>query len=365
MKTLFQTTITSRVALIILFGCLFSLGIFFFMLKGCGSAQKNTQVDFPTEQVETTAEPLEKETRQSDETKIVPETEKLTLSVEEARDIFMHRGHAHPDPGVDYTKIPESPPGDTFFPTIQFPTTPPNRPDGHYVPDKYPSSVPEFVTENPDRFFVDERGEWYIKYPPELEEKLDREVYLTGLKGDAFVKRYAEVVSEGLDTLSAAVFVLNAHLGDVGKAEAKVRFELVLAENPDDFYALLYLGGLIKQYEPVKAKVMIRRAVALRPESTLALSSLGRLIAHNYDTEAELREVIPYLEKSYRLNPEWYGPLLTLGEIYFSLKEYKKSLKYFQAVEVFTGGPGDTSSFYINFIKRGLANTAKQQGEQK
>ncbi len=331
------------------------------LLAGCsGCAQKTAQVDPPTE-------PPEQESAQTPIVKVVPEDEKpkppekLTLSAEEARDILFNSGHAHPEPGVDYTKIPEPPPGDTFFPTIQFPTTPPKRVGGHYVSDKYPFPIPKFVAENPDRFFVDENGWWHIKYTPELNEKLEREVYREGLKGDAFVKRYAEVVSEGLDSLPAAVFVLNAHLGDVGAAEAKVRFEQALAENPDEFYALIYWGGLTKRDQPAKAEVAFRRAVELRPESTLALGSLGSLLSNNYENEDQLREAIPYFEKAYHLNPERAGPLLTLGQIYFSLKEYKKSLKYFQAFEVFTGGPGDTSSVYINIIKRGLANTVKQE----
>ena len=187
----------------------------------------------------------------------------------------------------------------------------------------------------------------------------------SGLKGDAFDKKYAEVVSEGLESLPAAVFVLKTVFGDIGKAEAKVRFEQALAENPDDFHALRYLSTLIKSDRPDEAEAMKRRAVALRPESFLALNSLGSFIADTYDNEADLREAIPYLEKAYHLNSERFGPLLKLGEIYFKLGDYQKSLKYFQAVQVFRGGPGDTSSFYIALIKRGLANTAKQQGENK
>ena len=344
------------------------------LLVGCGGcATKQTKFEPHTEQVDITSDTQAQETAQTPMVKVVPEdeksepVEKLTLSDEEARDILFNSGHAHSDPGVDYTQIPESPPGDTFFPTIQFPTTPPKRVHGHYspFPAKYPFPIPEFVKENPDHFFVDEGGWWSIKYTSELEEKLEREVYLEGLKGDAFAKRYAEVVSEGLDPLPAAVFVLKVRLGDMGKAEAKVRFEQALAENPDDFHALRYLSTLIKSDRPAEAEAMKRRAVALRPESFLALNSLGSFIADTYDNETDLREAIPYLEKAYHLNSERFGPLLKLGEIYFKLGKYQKSLKYFQAVQVFRGGPGDTSSFYIALIKRGLANTAKQQGENK
>ena len=332
------------------------------LLVGCGGcATKQTKFEPHTDQ-ETAQTPMMKGMPAAEKSAPV---EKLTLSDEEARDILFNRGHAHPEPGVDYTKIPESPPGDTFFSTIQFPTTPPKRVRGHYFPDKHPYPVPDYVIANPDHFLVDEKGGWGFKYTPELEERLEREVYREGLKGDAFDKKYAEIVSEGLEPLPAAVSILSVHLGDVGIAEAKVLFEQTLAEDPDNFYALHYLSSLIKSDRPAEAKAMKRRAVAVRPESLIALDSLGSFIADNYDNEAELREAIPYLEKAYHLNSEWFGPLLTLGKIYFSLGEYQKSLKYFQAVQVFRGGPGDISSFYITLIKRGLANTAKQQGENK
>ena len=68
----------------------------------------------------------EQETAQTPMVKVVPEDEKsepvkkLILSDEEARDILFNSGHAHPEPGVDYTKIPEPPPGDTFFQRSSF-----------------------------------------------------------------------------------------------------------------------------------------------------------------------------------------------------------------------------------------------------
>ena len=334
------------------------------LLAGC--AQKGVQ---PPQQVEI----QQGETQTPDvkgtpsETEKSKPVEKLTLSKEEGRDILFNSGHAHPDPSVDYTKIPEAPPGDTFFPTIQFPTTPPKRVGGHFIPKKNPYPVPEFAIENPDRFHIGERGGWGLKYTPELEERLDREVYRAGLKGDAFVKRYAEIVSEGLEPLPAAVAIFSAFLpGPAGKAKAKVLLEQALAEDPDNFWALHYLSFMIKSDRRAEAIAMRRRTVELRPDSVFALETLGELlIEDNYDNKADLREAIQYFEKAYRLNPEWHGPLLHLGQIYFSLKEYKKSLRYFQAVQVFRGGPGDMSSFYINLIQRGLANTTKQQGENK
>ncbi len=254
-------------------------------------------------------------------------------------------------------KIPLPPQSDIFFPTIVFPNTPPERVDGHYHPSKNPFPVPEFVTENPDRFVDDDEGFWNSADTPEINEKLEQ-LFDEGLSGDAYRKRYAEIVSEGLDTIPAAVAVLKAH---IAKNEAKKLFEQVLSENPDDFHALRYWSAMIKHDNPQAAEKARRRIPELRPDSLDALYALG---THIVDFHKTPLEAIVYLEKSYRLNPEWHGPILALGRSYFKLGQYERALKYFQACEVFTGGSTDASSWYIGLINTILENK-KKQGENR
>ena len=268
------------------------------------------------------------------------ERENETAQGERFHNDLLHQDHDHHS-NVK-TKVPEAPEGDTFFKSIIFPKTPPYRPHGHFRYRKDPFPVPEFVQEYPDHFTVDEKGFWHVRLPTEKSDKLN---HIPGeLTGEAFRQKVVEILSEGLDTRTAAVVALK--MGGLSE-EAKTLFEKAISENPDDFQALRYWCGLNEAKKPVEVEVVRRRLVEMRPDSLVAVVGLGN---HILNTHKEPREAIPYLEKAYRLNPDWHGPIFSLGMVYYRLGEYEKALKYLQASEVFTG-PTDMSSLFIKVIK--------------
>ena len=87
---------------------------------------------------------------------------------------------------------------------------------------------------------------------------------------------------------------------------------------------------------------------------------MGRHIVRTYSDPSE---AIPYLEKAYHLAPHYVGSLLDLGIAYTKLGELEKALKYFEACDVFTGGPSDVSAMYVSFLKERLS-LSKQGANQ-
>ncbi len=259
----------------------------------------------------------------------------------------------HDHHSTAYTKVPEALESDTFFKSIVFPKIPPHRPYGHYRTPKNPFAIPVYVKNNPDHFKIDENGFWYIQYPKEKKKKLNKfnGAFLPEEDADQEV---ASIVTKGLDTLAAITFLYE--MGGMSK-QANLLVEQAYIENPNNFYILIYWSKLHAHDKPGEAEAGLRRAVRLRPDSILALYTLGQFIVDNHPVP---HEAIPYLEKAYRLNTDWYGPILALGEAYFGLRKYNKALKYFQAVEVITGGPGDVSSEFISAVKRHLSYNEKE-----
>ncbi len=270
----------------------------------------------------------------------------------------MHDGVLHPDhPHVnERPKIPSAPESDPFFETIEFPDPPPQKVDGHPPLSKSPSPVPDFVHNNPDHFIVNERGYFDVIYPKEKSKKL--EAWRASGDTATDMSKQVEIITEGLDALPAAVVLMQ--YGGIHREAAKAHFEKALVENPDDFYALLYWAGLIKADNPAEAESIFRRLVEMRPDSFRALYSLGRHIVRTYSDPSE---AIPYLEKAYHLAPHYAGPLLDLGIAYTKLGEFEKALKYFEACDVFTGGPSDVSAMYVSSIKKRLS-LSKQGANQ-
>lgn len=279
------------------------------------------------------------------------EKEKETAEDEHFLNDLLHPDHDHHS-NVN-TKVPEAPKGDTFFKSIVFPKTPPNRPHGHYRTPKNPFAIPDYIKNNLDHFKIDENGFWYIQFPKE-KSKILNEFNGAFLPEEDADQEVASIVTKGLDTLAAITFLYE--MGGMSK-QANLLVEQAYVENPNDFYILIYWSKLHAHDKPNEAEAGLRRAVRLRPDSILALYTLGQFIVDNHPRPYE---AIPYLEKAYRLNTDWYGPILALGEAYFGLRNYKKALKYFQAVEVITGGPGDVSSDFISAIKRYLSYNEKE-----
>ncbi len=261
----------------------------------------------------------------------------------------IHQDRLHPSHHTAYTKVPTAPEGDDFFKTIQFPTTPPHRPDGHYLnPPKNPFKIPDYVKKYPDHFKIDNNGFWFVEFPPEKAQKLEA---FDGwnLTDDEYDKQIAEIVSVGLDTFTAAIVI--AHLPGTNNYTNKL-YAQAYEENPDSLYiALSHYTGLEITGKREEAEVGYRRLVKMYPDSTKALYSLANFISTKADSSDEhRREAIPYFEKLYRENSFWFVPIYKLGIIYYGLGEYEKALAYFQASEVFTG-PLESTSFFIHLTR--------------
>ena len=284
-----------------------------------------------------------------------PETPKPPPPGETAESGHWHGDEWHAEPHTQPPPI-EPPEDDPFFASIVFPDTPPHRPGGHYRPKKSAFPVEDVIRNNPHLFRIGEDGIWDPIYSPEKSRKLEQ-LSGVGLTEEAFDKKIVEILTEGLDPLPAALFVMSKGLV---RHKAKPLIDKALAENPDDFDTLYYWCGMNKREKPAEAEAGYRRLVEMRPESMAALFGLGRIIV---DTHPEPREAIPYLEKVYRLNPSWHGAIFVLGRAYLGLGQLEKALKYFQASEAFTGPTGMTS-LYIPFIKWKLAEM-ETQGDMK
>ena len=276
--------------------------------------------------------------------------ESLDSAPDHDQHVHTHQDGLHPSHHTAYTQVPEAPAGDDFFKTIQFPTTPPKLDHGHhYVPPKNPYAVPDYVKKNPDYFTVDKRGFWEVQFSEEKLKILD--------KYSAADVQANDFIIEELDTLTAAE-VIGRH-GLHPKIANKL-LDQAYSENPDGFYELLYRSQGQSKNNPNEAEAGFRRLVELYPESKRALYNFAVFIIDHVDKP---KEAIPYLEKVYHMDPNWYAPILMLGKAYFKLEQFDKSLIYFQASEVFTGGSSDVSAIYIGAIKRHLNKGQHKKGE--
>ena len=249
-----------------------------------------------------------------------------------------------------WTEVPEAPEGDDFYKTIQFPTTPPHRPGGHYInPPKNPFEIPDFVKKYPDHFKIDDAGFWHVDFPPEKAKKLEMFSGGEELTEEEYDKQIANIAREGLDTFTSAIVI--AHLPGANSL-TNILYNQAYEENPDDLYiALSYYTGLEINGKREEAEAGYRRLVDMYPDSTKALYRLANFISIKADSsDAHRREAIPYFEKLYRENPFWFVPIYKLGIIYYGLEEYEKARAYFRASEVFTG-PMDGTSFFLHLIR--------------
>lgn len=263
----------------------------------------------------------------------------------------LHREHP---PNTAYTKVPEAPPGDAFFRTIQFPKTPPYRPDGHYRLPKSPFLPPDFVQKYPEHFSMDDKGFWHLREGSEKWQKIGMYFRDLDLPDEVNTQRFIALVGEGLDKVATGAYLMRL----AGyTAEAKKLFEEVIAEDPDNFEALAYYCAMIQDKNPEEGEAILRRLVELRPDSILAQYNLACHLTYHHP---EPREAIPYLEKVYQRNPWWYDPIFVLGITYYSLGEYEKALAYFEAAEVFTG-PMRRLSLYKHLIREQPAMKRKNE----
>ncbi|RKU13772.1 hypothetical protein C6501_09265 [Candidatus Poribacteria bacterium] len=255
-------------------------------------------------------------------------------------------GHRHADgtwhPTPDTPK-PSAPENDPFFDSIVFPDKPLLDEDGHYRP-KNPFKIRDVVKNNPHLFRINEKGYWDAILTKEMEHKWEQVYPSEELKGVAYKRKVAEALSEGLDPLVASMYIMDTIRS---RSYAKELAEEALAQNPNDFETLEHWAGMFRHDKPDEVETVYRRLVQMRPDDLRTLYKLGTFIVHNSDDPSE---AIPYLEKAYQLKPDWANPLLFLGEVYFRLRKFEKSLRYLQAYQRFAGTHPGPAADYIAAI---------------
>ena len=174
-------------------------------------------------------------------------------------------------------------------------------------------------------------------FPPRPEiptEKLERiEAAYNNLPSDEVEERVLEILTEGMDTLSAAKYLetLHGHYGDYREVVGEYAARAV-AENPGDFDALLFktqrtedntereagyryllemdpdsvevlygLGKVLKSSQPGEAIIHLQKAVAFSPEHPDAYTQLSK----SYRATGQLTEALAAAEKAYKIRPNW------------------------------------------------------------
>ena len=146
---------------------------------------------------------------------------------------------------------------------------------------------------SPDRDNVNRDADWATAGPPREE---------------------VDILAEGLDTLSAAKFL--KALGGYNKY-AREYADKALAENPDDFEALLVWTQL--RVDDEEREYGYRRLLEMDPNSITVLTGLGYLLANDAPEEA-----IEHLEKANSLDAA--AGLYELGWAYQRVGEYDKAV---------------------------------------
>ncbi len=248
-------------------------------------------------------------------------------------------GHRHATPD---TPIPSVPQNDPFFDSIVFPDKPLLDDYGHYRP-KNPFKIPNAVKSNPRLFITHENGYWSVNESKEYNQRYEQ--VNQGLTEQAYSRKLAEALSEGLEPFVAYLFLSANGLGSHSYATELI--DKAYAQNPNDYDTLTYWCLHHWHDKPDEVEAVYRRLVQMRPDDLRTLYNLGTFIVHNHDDPSE---AIPYLEKAYRLKPDWANPILFLGEAYFRLRKFEKSLRYLQAYQRFAGTHHGPAADYIAAI---------------
>ena len=274
--------------------------------------------------------------------------ESLDSATDHDQHVLTHQDGLHPSHHTAYTQVPEAPAGNDFFKTIEFPMTPPVLEGGHYISPKRPFTPPDFVSKYPNHFILNDSGEWQLRDGTDKLHRIDMIHADDTITDEERIKRVVTIASEGFDKIATGAY-LSRLIGC--EKEGNRLLDEVYAENPDDFYLLLHwaMGHQVKK-NVKEAETEFCRLIELYPDSIEAKHNFAYFLIETRD-ELNTREAIYYLEAVFAENPWWYGPLYKLGEAYYSLENYEKSLVYFEAVDVFTGYSLEGSAFFKHLIR--------------
>ena len=168
--------------------------------------------------------------------------------------------------------------------------------------------------------FVSEED--YSPPPPEVPvETLERiEAIYNSMPYSKAKKKEIEILTEGMDTLSAAKYLETLH-GQYGDFDAIVRkyAERAVAENPGDFDALLFKTQRTEDEQEREAGY--RQLYEMNPDSVDVLVGLGERLSYHHPEEA-----IVHLQKAVALSPKHANALFYLSASYQAAGQLTKAL---------------------------------------
>ncbi len=131
------------------------------------------------------------------------------------------------------------------------------------------------------------------------------------------------IVTEGMDTLSAARFLIEHSISDYALEYA----QRAVAENPDSFEAVLLWSQLLNSHEQNEEReAAFRLALEMNPNSIEALFGLGQtLSAGSHPWEA-----VPYLQQAVNMDSSASHAYAFLGISYEKVGMYDEALTAFQ-----------------------------------
>lgn len=145
-------------------------------------------------------------------------------------------------------------------------------------------------------------------------------------------KQTLNVLTEGLKHFPQnrdLLFLRGLYFSRAGNFQKAIKdMEQILIHHPKDGETLHFLTGLyIKKNRNLnRAEVLVQKALSFHPNSISSLDTLGWTLFHKEDFEPALK----YLNQAYSLNNQSSYIASHLGEIYYQLKDLKKSRFYFE-----------------------------------
>jgi tetratricopeptide (TPR) repeat protein len=121
-------------------------------------------------------------------------------------------------------------------------------------------------------------------------------------------------------------------------AEALQRFEAIVAANPDDLDARIWIGRMMQRLgNPDRAAAVFRSVVAAKPDSVLVLVGLGAALAQMDQPD----EAIAELDKAEKLAPDDPDLLAAQGAAHLAAGHVKLSFAYYRRAMVLRPGDPD------------------------
>jgi tetratricopeptide (TPR) repeat protein len=164
-----------------------------------------------------------------------------------------------------------------------------------------------------------------VAVAPEIPtEKLERIEDLNSLSPFEARKKRLEILTEGMDALSAAKYLktLDGFHGDL-RGDAYEYAERALAEDSDSFDALFLKTEL--SLEHAEKVAGFRQLYEMNPHSFDVVHSLGAMLAIRNPEEA-----VQYLQQAVAMRPKEPGPYIDLGRSYHKLGRLEEALATYE-----------------------------------